>query len=942
MEDTSSRASENRRSNDVSACGSSGTQTPSSPPTMSGGGGRRKKNVKWSLGDDADENLIQYRQPLDRPAAPNDELLKTTSHGRALDKQTDGTTEQELRNHIYTMFSNQAPTQTSLEPAEERFPSEQTLQAKPKSALRSGTSTPVIAISPSPEPDNEIVNFKGKARSADRAKKQAENLSRGLNGSDNAQQSSNPTYRPSPHKPAALPLGNHSRSTSYHLEVGDHAAEQAAPTAEDGNGLSSNSTQYRLAGLSAKRLLEKMSALSQSRRSSMDESEPASPHLSPIPSKRPRIGKKRHSSASSLSSLMHSSTQFGSIAGENIGSKLATGSLSRRPELLPSHSEAALPTSSRSSITTRTSSASLVDNMLQMATPKRKKRRKQSEDPVQLKKHIEESFLRKAYLSNVCRALMKYGAPAHRLEEYMTTCSTILQIKAQFLYLPGCMIISFDDEKSCTAEVQVVKVNEGVDLGRLLDTYEIFKQVVHDQMGVGEANERLAQIKDKPKPFSIIIQIVAYGVASVAVAPFAFQGRFIDLPVAFVLGLGVGILRLVVASKSTLYSAGNEVFSVIVTSFISRWVGSARGGSLFCFSALAQSSIALILPGYIVLLGALELQSRSIVAGSVRLVFAIIYSLFIGFGLTVGTALYGLFDASPSSEAQCRNPMRPSWYALFVPLFALCLMVINRAKPKQMPLMLFIAAVGYTVSYFSSKRFTDNAPISSTLAALAVSVLANLYSRIGMKVDQFCTSVMGSARSIIRRRYRIITTKRDDHEVEKQGDAEEGRAGEHRRNPSISSNASSVAQEDVTDLEEEPRQTTGEHQDQTRSDQHSSKDEGLPRISNTLAAAAMLPAIFVLVPSGLSISGSLVQGIQDADQLTKNSTSAMPNALPSGGMLNGNGISGSLAFTVGFNVVQVAIGISVGLLMGTLTVYPFGKGGKWGGTKKTRTGFFTF
>lgn len=42
--------------------------------------------------------------------------------------------------------------------------------------------------------------------------------------------------------------------------------------------------------------------------------------------------------------------------------------------------------------------------------------------------------------------------------------------------------------------------------------------------------------------------------------------------------------------------------------------------------------------------GSLELASKNIVAGSVRMVYAIIYSLFLGFGLTIGSDLFYVID----------------------------------------------------------------------------------------------------------------------------------------------------------------------------------------------------------------------------------------------------------------------------------------------------------
>lgn len=87
------------------------------------------------------------------------------------------------------------------------------------------------------------------------------------------------------------------------------------------------------------------------------------------------------------------------------------------------------------------------------------------------------------------------------------------------------------------------------------------------------------------------------------------------------------------------------------------------------------------------------------------------------------------------------------------------------------------------------------------------------------------------------------------------------------------------------------------------------------RLSNGLAFASMLPAIFVLVPSGLSAQGSLLAGIKAANSVVNN-----PHTTALTGLLNN-----SIIVDVGFSMVQVAIGITVGLSLSALVVYPFGK-----------------
>ena len=182
----------------------------------------------------------------------------------------------------------------------------------------------------------------------------------------------------------------------------------------------------------------------------------------------------------------------------------------------------------------------------------------------------------------------------------MRMSARVLQIDGQFLYIPGCMLISFDDSETHTTEVKIVRSNQAVDLGKLRDTHEIYKETMHDLLGVAEASKRLNEIMQRSPTYGPWTLVFVYGLASAFVGPFAFQGRPIDMPIAFMLGCILGFMQLILAPKSELYANVLEVSAAVVTSFLARAFGSIRGGDLFCFSALAQSAIALILPGYLV------------------------------------------------------------------------------------------------------------------------------------------------------------------------------------------------------------------------------------------------------------------------------------------------------------------------------------------------------
>lgn len=222
------------------------------------------------------------------------------------------------------------------------------------------------------------------------------------------------------------------------------------------------------------------------------------------------------------------------------------------------------------------------------------------EEEAKITIHIAETLSRQEYIITLCRALMLFGAPTHRLEEYLSTTAKVLEIDGHFLYLPGCMIISFDDRSTHTTEVRIVRVAQGIDLGKLRDTHHVYKEVIHDVTGVDDGIERLDTLIKAKDKFHAWIRVLVFGLTSATAAPFSFGARLIDLPLLFCFGCLVGFLQLIVAANSKLYSNVLEVTATVLVSFLARAFGSIRGGELFCFSAMAQGGIVMLLPGYLV------------------------------------------------------------------------------------------------------------------------------------------------------------------------------------------------------------------------------------------------------------------------------------------------------------------------------------------------------
>lgn len=121
-----------------------------------------------------------------------------------------------------------------------------------------------------------------------------------------------------------------------------------------------------------------------------------------------------------------------------------------------------------------------------------------------------------------------------------------------------------------------------------------------------------------------------------------------------------------------------------------------------------------------------------------------------------------------------------------------------------------LASIGYAVNYESARRFAGNPQVASAFGAMAIALIANFNTRFGPRIWQFWERAQ---------EYR----NRRRHQYVRKGSLASDESGDSGL-PSPS------------DIEMQP-QAQPNPKKRLRVDYH-------------LAAAAMLPAIFVLVPSG--------------------------------------------------------------------------------------------
>lgn len=294
---------------------------------------------------------------------------------------------------------------------------------------------------------------------------------------------------------------------------------------------------------------------------------------------------------------------------------------------------------------------------------KEAKRRKRRKDEVFITKHIAQIIQREEFILKLTRAMMMFGSPTHRLQPQIQSAARVLDINLSFLYLPEVALLSFEDTATGTSYVKFIRQPSALDLGKLTDAYRLYWKVIHDKLSVADASASLDTLMLKPPLYHGWQVVLIGGLCSTWICTVSFAGSFIDAVICFPLGAILVVVQML-SVRNILFS---HVFEITITMFSSLIAAALAASHKFCYSAVASSSVVLILPGFLVLNASLELVSRNMISGSIRICYAIVYALFLGFGFTMGAEIYRIITGREivgSEDYVCstaHNPHGP-WY----------------------------------------------------------------------------------------------------------------------------------------------------------------------------------------------------------------------------------------------------------------------------------------
>lgn len=316
--------------------------------------------------------------------------------------------------------------------------------------------------------------------------------------------------------------------------------------------------------------------------------------------------------------------------------------------------------------------------------------------------------------------LHKYGTNAQRLEGSLMYISSYLGLKGVFFSTPTYLAISIDsDDEQFSRHIRVTPGDTNLEKLQELDI--IASSLCAGDITVDQAIEQTITLEKKSSSYGRLTQLFAYCLTSCAIC-LILQGGAIEVGLSFAFASIVGVLAIlkITSNKVAEIFEFLSAFSVMFLCYIGYYFE-----LLFNFQIVIISSLIVIVPGLGLTIAMTELATQHLVAGTARLMGAMIDFFKISFGILLGVEVGNLiFGKIPLIAA---DPLDDFFIIPAILLAALSFTVIFNARKKDFIWVLISGVV--TISSLKIFEMYLNHILSIFLSAFVIGFLSNLFAR---------------------------------------------------------------------------------------------------------------------------------------------------------------------------------------------------------------------
>ena len=341
------------------------------------------------------------------------------------------------------------------------------------------------------------------------------------------------------------------------------------------------------------------------------------------------------------------------------------------------------------------------------------------------------SATRIAFVLELARRLHQYGTSAPRLEMAIAGAAQRLGLSADVWSSPTAIIISFADlaqgEEGVAQTTQVMRLAPGeVNLERLCQADDIADRAIAGELGLREGFRLLRELGRPDTRREKIGSIASYGLSAASIAALFLHSSWVDLVVAGAIGVVIGCITLLAASRPRLAVASDAICALVattVTIVVSAFVVP------LAIKSVVLASLIILVPGMSLTNAVREISSGHLVSGMARMGGAMSTLLKLTFGTIAATQLCAAVGITARDFALPALPTWTDFPALLVAAIAFA--ILFRAARRDWLVVIVAVVVGYLATRWGGaiSGSLPGAPVGVFLGGLLLGALANVYAR---------------------------------------------------------------------------------------------------------------------------------------------------------------------------------------------------------------------
>jgi uncharacterized membrane protein YjjP (DUF1212 family) len=324
-----------------------------------------------------------------------------------------------------------------------------------------------------------------------------------------------------------------------------------------------------------------------------------------------------------------------------------------------------------------------------------------------------------AFVLALGRALHRYGTPSHRLEQALTECCRQLGLEAEVFTTPTAIIMSFGEPHELRTRMLRVEGGE-LDMNKLELVDDLADDVATQRVTTAEGLVRMQQILAGPRQYGKAISTVMHALTAGSLAVF-FGGGLADVAVTSAVGVMLGLLAQV-AARSTDQA---RVFELVGAAFVAFVAAVASSVWPLSPGLVTIAALIVLLPGMALTVAMTELATRHMIAGTARLMAAVVVLLELVVGVALGERL-ATAVVTPRPIVPESLPEWAQWIALIAS--ALGMTIVVQAQRRAFVWILAASMIGYLGTRAGTVWLGGQ--MGALLGAFAVGVLGNVFARV--------------------------------------------------------------------------------------------------------------------------------------------------------------------------------------------------------------------